>query len=74
MSTQSHLLRPKRWLQSYCPELSSLFQFELKPMFLVESRKMAIACAPYTHMNLEPVPVEDEVPPYSCITDDAISQ
>jgi len=36
-------------------------RFEAKPMFLVEPRKMAVACAPYTHMNIEPDPAENEV-------------
>jgi len=38
----------------------TLQQFEAKPMFLVEPNKMAVACSPYTHMDIEPIQSPDE--------------
>jgi hypothetical protein len=35
-------------------------RWELKPMFLVEPKRMAIGCAPYTHMNIKPLEALDE--------------
>jgi hypothetical protein len=36
------------------------FQFELKPMFLIEADKQALACAPYSHQLVEPTEAASE--------------
>jgi len=35
-------------------------QFELNPMFIVEPKKQALACAPYSNSKLEPTPASTE--------------